>query len=247
MRVDVFALSASLTAAFAGAQAWNEGDHGDAGELPATAQVCTGFGLLSEISGTLDPLRDADAFVIRIIDPAGFSAATVGGTGFDTQLFLFDGEGAGVAANDDEVGGTSLQSRVTGQFVSGPGEHILCVSRYNRDPVNAAGELIWLDSPFRAERRPDGPGEASGDIVLAGWVNSVTLPAGTYQIVLTGCEFAAAVGRADYDGDGFVTGLDFDAFVADFEAGGIAADFDGDGFVTGLDFDAYVVAFEAGC
>jgi len=52
---------------------------------------------------------------------------------------------------------------------------------------------------------------------------------------------------ADYDHDGFVTGDDFDAYVADFEAGNIAADFNGDGFVTGDDFDAFVTAFEAGC
>ena len=52
---------------------------------------------------------------------------------------------------------------------------------------------------------------------------------------------------ADFDGDGFVTGLDFDAFVGVFEAGDDSADFDGDGFVTGLDFDAYVQAFEEGC
>ena len=52
---------------------------------------------------------------------------------------------------------------------------------------------------------------------------------------------------ADFDGDGFVTGLDFDAYVAAFEAGDISADFDGDGFVTGLDFDGYVADFEFGC
>ncbi len=52
---------------------------------------------------------------------------------------------------------------------------------------------------------------------------------------------------ADFNGDGFVTGEDFDAYVAAFEAGDIASDFDGDGFVTGEDFDAYVAAFESGC
>ncbi len=52
---------------------------------------------------------------------------------------------------------------------------------------------------------------------------------------------------ADFNGDGFVTGEDFDAFVAAFELGDLVADFDGDGFVTGEDFDAYVVRFEAGC
>ena len=51
----------------------------------------------------------------------------------------------------------------------------------------------------------------------------------------------------DFDGDGFVTGLDFDAYVAAFETGDSVSDFNGDGFVTGLDFDAFVQAFEAGC
>ncbi len=51
----------------------------------------------------------------------------------------------------------------------------------------------------------------------------------------------------DFDGDGFPTGDDFDAFVLAFEAGDIAADFDGDVFVSGEDFDAYVALFELGC
>ncbi len=53
--------------------------------------------------------------------------------------------------------------------------------------------------------------------------------------------------RADVNGDGFVTGDDFDAYVLAFEAGDASADFDGDSFVTGDDFDAYVVEFEVGC
>ncbi len=52
---------------------------------------------------------------------------------------------------------------------------------------------------------------------------------------------------ADFNGDGFVTGEDFDAFVTAFEAGALSSDFNGDGFVTGEDFDAFVAAFETGC
>ena len=52
---------------------------------------------------------------------------------------------------------------------------------------------------------------------------------------------------ADFDGDGFVTGLDFDLYVAAFEAGDASADFDGDGFIAGIDFDQYAGAFESGC
>lgn len=52
---------------------------------------------------------------------------------------------------------------------------------------------------------------------------------------------------ADFDCDGFVSGIDYDLYVSAFESGDISADFDGDGFITGIDFDLYVLAFEAGC
>lgn len=52
---------------------------------------------------------------------------------------------------------------------------------------------------------------------------------------------------ADFDGSGYITGIDFDQYVFAFEAGAASADIDGDGNVTGMDFDAFVVAFEAGC
>ena len=53
------------------------------------------------------------------------------------------------------------------------------------------------------------------------------------------------IAAADWDGDGFVTGLDYDLFVTLFEQGE-NADFDGDGFITGLDFDLFVYAYEHG-
>lgn len=59
--------------------------------------------------------------------------------------------------------------------------------------------------------------------------------------------FAVDECPADFDGDGFVTGIDYDLYVLAFEAGDMSADFDGDGFITGVDFDQYVVAYEAGC
>lgn len=78
--------------------------------------------------------------------------------------------------------------------------------------------------------------------------------AGRYRCVVTNScgTVTSGVARAalcvsDFDGDGFVTGDDFDAYVAIFELGGDDADVDGNGFVTGDDFDAYVLAFEAGC
>lgn len=52
---------------------------------------------------------------------------------------------------------------------------------------------------------------------------------------------------ADFNGDGFVNALDYDAFASLFEAGDIGADFNEDGFVNALDYDAFASHFEAGC
>lgn len=52
---------------------------------------------------------------------------------------------------------------------------------------------------------------------------------------------------ADFNGDGFVTGEDFDAFIVAFESGDRSTDFDNNCFVSGDDFDAFVAAFVAGC
>lgn len=62
-------------------------------------------------------------------------------------------------------------------------------------------------------------------------------------LIAGGCTECAA----DFDGDGFITGIDYDLYVGAFEAGELTADFDGDGFITGIDFDLYVAAYEAGC
>lgn len=53
--------------------------------------------------------------------------------------------------------------------------------------------------------------------------------------------------RSDFDGNGFVTADDFDAFVLEFYSGNDPADFNNDGFVTGDDFDAFSEAFASGC
>lgn len=84
--------------------------------------------------------------------------------------------------------------------------------------------------------------------------NATAEHAGDYRCVatdvcgsVTSDPVTLTICTADFDGDGFVTGLDFDLYVAAFENGDTNADFDGDGFITGVDFDLYVQAFEAGC
>ena len=79
--------------------------------------------------------------------------------------------------------------------------------------------------------------------------------AGEYSVTVTGaCGTATTLGAdlivpcvADYDHDGFVTGVDFDSFVEMFVLGDEAADIDNNGFVNGDDFDTFIAVFAAGC
>ncbi len=158
---------------------WNE--QGDAGDLINTAQVTVGNGSLDAINGIHDA-SDVDMYCIRILDVGRFRASTVGGATWDTQLFLFSPDGRGVTHNDDT---SNAQSTITGQFVSAPGIYYLAISRYNRDPVDAAGALLWNNTPFNVERAPDGPGAANP---VAGWTGTNTA-GGAYSIFLSGAGF----------------------------------------------------------
>lgn len=168
----------------AGTGTWTE--QGDAPPL-MPGQETTGAGPLNAINGAISFQNDVDLFCIRIDDPLQFQATTVGGASFDTQLFLFDQGGMGITHNDDNPGG-GTQSRITGQFVPGPGLYLLAISAFNRDPVNPINQLIWNNGPFNVERFPDGPG-APGP--LTNWV-SITNVNAPYTIQLTGCSFCTA-------------------------------------------------------
>ncbi len=52
---------------------------------------------------------------------------------------------------------------------------------------------------------------------------------------------------ADFNGDGFVNGDDYDAFAEAFDNADPAGDFNNDGFVNGDDYDAFAGHFDAGC
>ncbi len=158
-------------------------EQGDAPDV-MPGQSTTGSGSLVAIDGTLDSATDADVFCIQITDPVSFSASTIGGATFDTQLFLFDGVGHGITHDDDAPSG-GVQSRITGQFVPGPGVYALAISGFNRDPLGLGGLPIWSNQPFNVERPPDGPG-APGP--LQGWTGS-GVGGVTYHITLTGCSF----------------------------------------------------------
>ncbi len=189
-KLVLMGLAASL--GVAQAQLWTE--VGDAGDLPGTAQITVGSGSLDFISGFIgnNPAADGndkDMYCIYIADPSLFSATTVGGSSLDTQLFLFNTGGFGVTFNDDHPGGSVLQSTITGTFLPGPGHYYLAISRYDRDPVDATGAELWLDTPYDVERAPDGPGAGSPIFDWNGTAASTLT--GAYRISLTGASYCA--------------------------------------------------------
>ncbi|CAG0985330.1 hypothetical protein PHYC_01990 [Phycisphaerales bacterium] len=185
--------------------AWNEIVDGgsDAGDLPFSAQAPVGSGTLNAIAGDMGA-DDADMFLIEICDVFSFSATTVGGAGFDTQLFLFNLDGTGVTHNDDSGG---VQSTITNIFVPANGQYYLAVSRYDHDPINDGAAEIWLDDPFNVERAPDGGGGA-----VVAW-NGVTTSAGGYRVTMAGVCFPTLTPPCDPDVncDGSVNGFDIEA------------------------------------
>ncbi|MBC8121914.1 MAG: PEP-CTERM sorting domain-containing protein [Gemmatimonadaceae bacterium] len=169
-------------------------ESGDAGELPGTATSLPGGNTtLSAISGSLSELDAADLFRIFISDAANFSA-TIAGTGFDTQLFLFNDSGLGIYSNDDDPSassafGTSALLPGASPVTITTGFYYLAVSVFNYDP-HAAGGLIFPNPdgsivPFDAILGPTGPGGASP---VNSWtfLEAMTATGAGYTIALSG-------------------------------------------------------------
>jgi MYXO-CTERM domain-containing protein len=187
-------------------QIWAES--GDAGALPGSAQVISGN--VTTITGTLGPTpADIDMFCFNIVDAPNFVATVTvfAGASTDSQLYLFNSAGAGVAFDDDS--GLGLFSMISNDHTinlggppdtvgqsnlitnSGNGLHYLAITRFDTDALNLAGGTqlangIWHDgSPYAGPFAPDGPGSANP--VLAGWATASSVGAPiVYTITITG-------------------------------------------------------------
>ncbi len=170
-------------AAPAHAQVWTE--TGDAGDIPATAQVTAGNGPLTEIDGNLASPNDADMYCIHVTDVAAFSASLLCVVIQGPNLWLFDASGKGVAMNSFCQ---ASAKGVNGAFLSGPGTYYLAVAY---DPLYpyAVANAIWLNG-YTPQRAPDGPGAASPVTSWAG--PSTPQPLNPYQVKLLGATFCEA-------------------------------------------------------
>ena len=178
--ITICVIAVLITASGNAFAAWTE--VGDAGELPGTAQVVSGSGPLTGISGTIS--EDADMYQIYISDALGFSAQ-VTATNFDTQLFLFDASGMGVYANDDN-GAILEPSLLPAGHPLGPtsaGTYYLAISAWDYDAYSSGG-LIFPSGPFT---EVVGPTEPGGGSPISSW-SGLSFITGDYSIALTGAE-----------------------------------------------------------
>jgi len=177
--------------------------HTESPDAPALVpgQTPGGSGALTSISGSTSPADQEDLYRICVTSNS-FSATTVGGAGFDTQLFLFADDGIGVArgtvANDNTT--ASLQSTLppapnTGTPSYLPGVYYLGISGFDHDPRDSSGQLIFPSVPFTGVFGPV-PGRGP----LASWAGA-TGSRGAYTITLTG---AATFSSAPCGGQGAV-------------------------------------------
>ncbi len=234
---------------------WDETANGggDAGDLPSTAQAVSRpeaepcATAVTRITGNRASTTDADMYIICITDPNSFVASTVGGAGFDTQLFLFKCDGTGVVHNDDSSATVQSQIDNSTGCITEPGTYLLAITGYNQDPVDAGGQLIWNNTPFGEVRCPDGPGAGNP---IAGWTGDGD--SGIYTIQLQGAYFVSPAGcvpgcQGDVNRDGVVDDADLLAVLFAFGnfCSGCPEDLNGDNMVD--DADLLIVLFNFGC
>ncbi|NUQ51171.1 MAG: hypothetical protein HUU19_00580 [Phycisphaerales bacterium] len=146
-----------------------------------------------------------------------------------------------------------------------PGEHVrpLAVTpdgrvwmTYDAEYPSTDMGLLWWDGTnvgtFPAP--PNGEPQWGGLPHASVWDLEVKIIPGGYELWMSCLSRGIAVLKvtgtmcaADFNGDGFVNGDDYDAFASAFDAGDAAADFNHDGFVNGNDYDEFASAFDAGC
>jgi hypothetical protein len=171
------------------AQNWDEATdgRGDAGDLLSTAQVTSGIGPLTTITGILPGPGDVDIYRILITNPVTFSASSTADLPYGPpRLFLFDAAGFGVTGYFDS---TNLGASLSDVNVSTASVYYLVMSGFSHPQGDDKGDkAIWFPGG-RAdlERVPDGIGAG---LPLNSWSPSIQPYDPTnYTITLQGAAY----------------------------------------------------------
>ncbi|MBM4274854.1 MAG: hypothetical protein FJ134_10420 [Deltaproteobacteria bacterium] len=186
-RLLVVMAALAIMAGGAYAATWNE--TGDAEPLLGTAQVTTGSGPLTQISGQFFDRTDVDLYKIQITDHVNFTAQT--GLGWDPMLWLFNSSGLGVIADDDYLGGSPKLSKGTIYQPPSNGIYYLAISNFPHGPYSSGGNIFTWENLLASDGNyvstPDGPGAG---LPLSSWSGAWEGPGEPYTITLEGAGFA---------------------------------------------------------
>ncbi len=202
-----------ILAAFTGVAEVHAGpdyfEMGDAGNTRQTAQPVTkpvGGSPVSFISGMLSgptpsgprgPEGDfQDMYQIIISEPGIYVASTTATIcegsasprSFDTALYLFDADGFGLLANDDESPAEdestlpNASNDGTGIIITTPGTYFLAIARKGDLPTANGLPIFQFASPTEVSG-PDGPG---GGLPHEAWTQTGIGDVGSYTICLQG-------------------------------------------------------------
>jgi hypothetical protein len=158
---------------------WNEKNYGggDAGNLPASADITSGIGPLNTICGNIaNSTNGVDMYEIDITS-SSFSATASdrNGSSLVPALFLFDSSGDALYADE--------QGTLSGLTLT-PGLYYLAITSDANDPKHS-GSTIFSLTPTGLLT------PTSGNPTVDGW-NSGGLSGGEYSIALTSAAFAQA-------------------------------------------------------
>ena len=179
------------------------GEVGDAGTLPADAQVLSGAPGTSveQIDGFLDfddanLVADVDTFGIFIPDTSQFSAEVTlfdDPTSVDTQIFLFGADGTYLLEDDD--GGTGpLSAFALGELTGPGGLFYLAITDYPNRPLESIGSVVTgFDNNYSAAEEGNYSIRLTGATVVEP-AAVIPLPA-TLPLMLGAFALAGLVGR----------------------------------------------------
>jgi len=158
-------------------------EEGDAGELPETAQILSGMGPVSMISGEITSNGESDMYRLCLTDASNWEISAPRISVNDPMLSLFDKDGNGFLFNDDVVLDNSAGLDSSSIYSpNAPQEVLLAMSAWNNYPSDGGVIMVQTNLPNDVQELIGtvdgwgiGPGNNDDDF-------------GTYEIFLTGFE-----------------------------------------------------------